>query len=500
MTTHNGDDLKLERVPTGIGGLDRILRGGLLSGGVYIIEGTPGTGKTILANQMCFNHVAAGGRVAFVTVLAESHTRMLQHLQPMTFFHEGAIPDRLYYVSGFRILENEGLKGVVDLLRREIKGHHATLLVLDGFATTEESASSPREFKKFVHEVQSHAAALECTILLLTNGSERTVSPEYTMVDGMIRLEDTLFHQRTERTLQVSKFRGSDFLPGRHPFRITSRGLEIFPRVEAAFAVPSVRDDYEPRRQSTGIATLDEILGGGLLAETSNGLYGPTGIGKTTLGLQYVAQSSAAEPGTFYGFFESPERLRVRAQTLGIDMRGLERRGAVELIWCPQGEHILDELGHRMIEAVRRRGVKRLFIDGYGALVESATTPGRMTRFVSTLSNELRAMKATVIMSMESRNVLGTATELPSIGLSSLLEGLILMRYTELEGRIRRVLSVTKIRESSFDPRLREFEITPRGIEIGAPIHGVEAALSGFAHEPRAVRAEYRPQGQRRED
>lgn len=493
--TGNGNTLKLERVPTGIAGLDRILCGGLLSGGVYIIEGVPGTGKTILANQICFNHVAGGGRVAFVTLLAESHTRMLQHLQPMTFYKEEAIPERLYYVSGFRILENEGLKGVIDLLRREIKGHGATLLVLDGFATAEESASSPREFKKFVHEVQSHAAALECTVLLLTNGSERTISPEYTMVDGVIHLEDTLFELRSERTLQVAKFRGSDFLPGKHSFRITARGHEIFPRVEAAFAMPTRQDAYSPRRLSTGIATLDAILGGGLIAETSTGLYGPTGIGKTTFGLQYLARSTPEEPGTFFGFFESPERLRARAEMLGVDLRGLERRGAVEVIWCPQGEHLLDELGHRMIEAVRRRGVRRLFIDGYGALIESATRPERMTRFISTLSNELRAHKATVVMSMESRNVMGTATELPSKGLSSLLEALILMRYTELESRMRRVISVTKIRDSAFDPSLREFDITARGIEIGERLHGVEAALSGFAREPRVVAAEDRPSG-----
>lgn len=498
--TGNGDVLKLERVPTRIAGLDRILCGGLLAGGVYIIEGAPGTGKTILANQICFEHVAAGGRSAFVTVLAESHTRMLQHLRTLSFYREDAIPDRLYYVSGFRILESEGLKGTVDLLRREIKGHRAMLLALDGLATAEESAPSAREFKKFVHEVQSHAAALECTILLLTNGSERDISPEYTMVDGVIHLEDLLFDQRTERTLQVSKFRGSDFLPGRHPLRITSRGHEIFPRVETAFAVPTVADSYSPRRQSTGIASLDPILGGGLLAETSNGIYGPTGIGKTTFGLQYLARSSVSEPGVFFGFFESPERLRARAETLGIDLRALERRGAVEIIWYPQGEHILDELGHRMVEAVRRRGVKRLFVDGYGALAESTTNPARMTRFVSTLGNELRALKATVVMSMESRNVLGTATELPSKGLSSLLEGLILMRYTELEGRLRRVLSITKIRDSGFDPRLREFEITGRGIEIGEPIQGVEAALSGFAREQRVAEPESRRPGRPPED
>ena len=153
-----------------------------------------------------------------------------------------------------------------------------------------------------------------------------------------------------------------------------------------------------------------------------------------------------------------------------------------------------------MIEAVRRRGVKRLFVDGYGALVESATNPERMTRFISTLGNELRALKATVIMSMESRNVLGTATELPDKGLSSLLEGLILMRYTELDGRIRRLVSVTKIRDSAFDPGLREFAITPHGIEIGAAIHGMEAVLSGFAREPKAVTPDSRAQGKHRED
>ena len=170
---------------------------------------------------------------------------------------------------------------------------------------------------------------------------------------------------------------------------------------------------------------------------------------------------------------------------LGIDLQGLERRGAVELIWYPQGEHILDELGHRMVEAVRRRGAKRLFVDGYGGLVESATNPRRMTRFISMLSNELRALGTTVIMSMESRNILGTAAELPEKGLSSLLEGLILMRYTEIDGSIRRVVSVTKIRDSGFDPSVRQFTMTQRGIEIGNPIHGLEAALSGFAHEPR---------------
>lgn len=477
-------ELELERVPTGIGGLDAILEGGLLSGGVYIVEGAPGAGKTILANQVCFNHVARGGRAAYITLLAESHARMLQHLRTMEFYDENAIPDRLYYVSGFAILESDGLKGILDLLRREIKGHKATFLVLDGFATTAESAATPRELKKFVHELQSHAAALECTVLLLTNGSHRETSPEYTMVDGVMRLEDRPIDQRTERTLQVAKFRGSDFLDGRHPFRITDRGLLIYPRIEAAFAVPSVRDIYTLRRQSTGVPGLDAMLGGGVMAETTMGLYGPTGSGKTTFGLQFLALSSAAEPGLFFGFYESPERLRVRAHSLGVDLAGLEQRGAVEIIWRPQGEYTLDELGHQLIDAVRRRGVKRLVMDGFGGLQSSAIDPARMSRFVSTLANEIRALNATMIMTMESTHILGSGMELPTRNLSSLLEGLIIFRYAELEGRLHRLVSITKLRDSSFDPSLREFEITPRGIEVGRAFRGVEGLMSGYAHEP----------------
>ncbi len=342
---------ELERVPTDIPGLDTILRGGLFKGAVYIIEGAPGAGKTIFANQTCFNHVERGGSAVFVTLLAESHTRMLQHLRPMSFYDESAIPDRLYYVSGFDILEADGLKGIVDLLRREIKGHKASLLVFDGFSVTQASASSEREFKKFIHDIQSHAAAAECTVIILTNGSTREIIPEYTMVDGVIELEDSRFEMRSERYLHVRKFRGSGFLRGRHAFRITERGIVVYPRIEATFATPSVQDKYQVRRISLGVGGLDAMVGGGLPAETTNGLLGPSGAGKTTLGLHYVGLSSASEPGLFVGFFESPERLRVKAESIGINLRALERRGDLELVWRPQGEHILDELGHDIINA-----------------------------------------------------------------------------------------------------------------------------------------------------
>jgi circadian clock protein KaiC len=488
MTQSKGN-LGLERMPTGVRGLDQILNGGLLRGAVYIVEGAPGAGKTVLTNQICFNHVHSGGRAVFVTLLAESHTRMLQHLQRMSFYDEDAIPDRLYYVSGFDVLESDGLKGIVDLLRREIKGHRASLLVLDGFSVTEESASSAREFKKFVHEIQSHTAASDCTVILLTNGANREVVPEYTMVDGIIELEDTLLDLRSERNLIVRKFRGSGYLSGRHVFEITENGVVVYPRAEAVFRKPSRTEEFKLRRLSTGVGGLDALIGGGLIAETTNGVLGPTGSGKTTLGLQYVGRSSAAEPGLFVGFYEGPERLRAKADAIGVDLRGPERRGHLEILWRPQGEHILDEIAHDIVEDIRRRGVKRLFIDGYGGISQSATHPERMTRYISVLSNEVRAAKATLIMTMETRDILGTRHRLPDQGMSSLLEGLIVMRYAELEARICRLLAITKIRDSDFDPFLHEYKITGRGIEVGGTFRGVEALLSGYGREPQAVLA-----------
>ena len=484
--TDTTDTMHIDRVPTGIPGLDAVLRGGFLKGGVYIIQGTPGAGKTILANQVCFNHVASGGRAAYVTLLAESHTRMLQHLRPLAFFDEAAIPETLYYVSAFRMLEDEGLKGLLDLLRREIRGHRASLLVLDGLVAAEETATSDREFKKFVHEVQSHAFANECTVLLLTTGATGKVNAEHTIVDGLIELDDRLFDMRTERSLQVRKFRGSGGLRGRHPFRITTDGLVVFPRIEAAFDTPSRPDSATSERIPSGIDGLDALNGGGVIAATTTALVGPTGIGKTTFGLHFLRHSSAAEPGLMFGFYETPERLKLKASLLGIDLAGLEAGGALEILWQPQGENLLDQLGHRLLDAVRRRGVRRLFVDGLGGFMESTAYPERISRFFSILANELRTLGATSLFTLETREIVSPSVQVPITGISSVVENMMVLRYVEVEARTRRLLSITKIRDSGFDPALHEFAITSQGVGIVGSFQRYESLLAGYAHRPEA--------------
>src|SRR6201986_1586831 len=158
MPTKKPDRPILKRIATGVPGLDTVLRGGFLRGGIFIVQGSPGAGETILGNQICFHHAAKGGRALYVTLLAENHARMLLHIGQLGFFEEAIIPDRLYYISAFRALEQEGLAAVLNLLRREVQVRGTSLLVLDGVSALEETAGSGREFKKFIHELQAQAA------------------------------------------------------------------------------------------------------------------------------------------------------------------------------------------------------------------------------------------------------------------------------------------------------------------------------------------------------
>ncbi|MGE3282590.1 MAG: RAD55 family ATPase [Alphaproteobacteria bacterium] len=475
---------ELTRVPSTVPGLDTVLGGGFFSGGLYLILGVAGAGKTVLGSQIIYSRAARGGRALFVTALGESHGRMLAHLQPMRFFDQSLVPDRITYISAYQALDDDenGLKRLLDLLRREVQASSATLLVLDGLSAIVARASSLFAMKRFTHELQILASATDCTMFLLTTGSGAMTGPEHTMVDGVIELKQRLYSSRNERRLQVHKIRGSGFLEGEHAYRISREGLTVFPRFEAQYGVPERRALPVARRQTSGIASLDALLDGGLPAAAQVSLVGPSGTGKTTFCLQFISASSAAEPGLLLGCFEPPERLRLKAETMGFGLAAAEQRGDVELIWCPIGEQSLDELAHKLLDAVRRRGVKRLVIDGIIGFEQAALEKERMVRFWSALSSELRALDVTTLHTTELPEMTGAELRLPQ-GISPLAETLILLRYVELRSRLYRLISVFKMRDGAFDTTIRQFSITDEGIVIEKPFEGVEAILSGVPRE-----------------
>ena len=484
------DDGEIARVPSHVPGLDAILCGGFLRGGLYMVQGPPGAGKTILASQVLYGHAAAGHRALFITVLGENHGRMFTvlgenhgrmftHLRPMRFFDPSVIPDKVTYISAYHALEEEGLNGLSTLLRREVQAHGATLLVLDGMSAVKDKAGTGFEMKRFTHELQTLASVTDCTMFLLTT-SDAMSAPERTMVDGLIELRQRLYGLRNERRLHVYKMRGSAFLEGEHAFRITRDGVTVFPRIEVLLATPTCRDAPPATRVSSGVASLDAMFGGGIPAASVTALVGPSGAGKTTLGLHFLSSSSADEPGLWFGCDEPPERLRLKAARMGLGLAAAEQRGDVELLWYPTGEHILDELAHRLLDAVRRRGVKRLVIDGVSGFQQTALEPERIVRFWSTLSNELRGLGVTTVHTSWLPDLVGTEIRLPATGIAPLAEVMVLMRYVELRSRLYRLISLVKVREDAFDPTIREFTIGGAGAVVGEPFEGVERVLSGM--------------------
>jgi circadian clock protein KaiC len=476
------------RVTSGIAGLDTVLLGGVFEGGIYIVQGPPGAGKTILTSQICCHHAAEGGVALFVTLLAENHGRLIANLRTLSFFDEKLIPERLSYISGFAELRDGGLKGVVDLLRREIQRRRCTTLVVDGLVTAQASAASDEEFKEFVHNLQEIALATRCTMFLTTNVGDGD-SPEQTMVDGLIALRENVGSSRTDSLLQVTKFRGSGFLRGPHSYQITSAGILVHPRIEALLAYPSRADDREPGRTPAGNEQLDLLLGGGVPVASTTMIMGPSGIGKTTLGLQFLSKSSAAEPGLMFSFYETPTRLRAKADSICPALSPLLDAGVVEVLWQNPLSDVIDAYGGRLLETVRRRKIQRLFIDGLTGFKSAAFDPSRIGHFFAALANELRVLGVTTFYSLEVPDILGPAIRAPIDDLSSLAENLVLLRYVELRSQLYRLISVIKVRDSDFDPSLREFTIDSEGLAIRDTPATAEAILSSLASNGEQVRA-----------
>jgi len=460
------------RMPTGIPGLGTILNGGFLQGGVYIVQGAPGTGKTTLASQICFHHVAHGGRALYTTLLAEYHDRMMQHMGGMSFFDMSRIPDQLTYLNGFGTLREGGYRALRDFLRREVVAHGATILVLDGFATAQRVSPEEQNFNEFVHELQGVAIATGCTMLLLSSAETVKETPEYTIVDGIVELNDELIDWSSESTLRVVKLRGSRYLRGRHAFRITDDGLVVYPRIEALLARPSRPDPGAGGTVPSGVDRLDAMLGGGLPGASTTMVMGPSGMGKTTLGLQFLSRCSEGEPGLLFGFHEMPARIHAKAEAVCQPLLGLLDGGAVEVLWQPPTDGLLDAYGERLLENVRRRGVRRLFIDGLDAFQSAAVKPVRLNQYLTALMNELRALGVTTVYAFPVPDIIGPHIRAPVGELTIPSDNLVVMRYVERGSRLHRIISVIKVRNSDFDQTTYEYVTTGQGLQIGDVLDG----------------------------
>lgn len=476
---------QLARLQSGIEGLDALLKGGLVAGASYMIQGRPGSGKTILASQIAYNHAARGGRVLFATLLSESHERLLQFLSTLSFFDRERVGSEIQYVSAFDTLETEGLDEVVKLLRREISRQKASVLVVDGVLNARSRAGSSLDTKKFIAELQGHAAFAGCTVLFLTSARVDDSSPEHTMVDGVIELSEEVFGVRASRRLHLRKTRGSGAVGGLHEMEITDQGIVVYPRLESMVNRMEDRWSTDGPLLHSGIADLDEMIGGGLQPNSISLVIGPSGVGKTTIGMHFVNQATLADPALIFGFYETEARLRSKSRALGLNLEKGFDSGALQLLWQPTTERMLDSLGYRLLDAVRAGGIKRVLIDSLGGMARSSTNPGRHVEFFTALLQELRAMQTTVMATWEIRDLFDANAHAPAMELSSLFDNLLLLRFAEVRSELRRVLSVVKVRDRPYEPTLRELVIGGDGVRLNRAFDTISTVhLGGPSSQP----------------
>jgi circadian clock protein KaiC len=354
----------------------------------------------------------------------------------------------------------------------------------------------------FLHGLYVSAEITRCpTVLLMQTPPSTELLREQAIVEGLIELVMPMYGMRAARELQVRKFRGSAFLEGRHPYAITQAGIVVHPRTEEVLAAAPVASPVmvataqQESKKSIGIPRLDEMMRGGLPAGSITLLLGASGTGKTLLGSHFLlAGSTQGEPGLYFGFSETASQMARKLARLGLDITRARAEGYLEVLWQSPLQPILDVSAERLLEALRRGSVRRLFIDGLRGWQRAPGATSRLDLFLTALFSELQALKVTTMCSVELPALFSPTLELPMAisGIADLADNLLFLRYVELESQLYRLLSILKMRESGYDPAIREFRITAQGIDVASTFASAQAILTGVAL-PRSRKEQIQP-------
>ena len=460
---HAADTVEFARISTGSVQADEILGGGFPANSINIVMGQPGTGKTIFAEQLLFHNATTERPLIYLTTLSEPMSKVVSYAQRLRFFDVDKIGTRVVYDELGAELAANGPEALVTRVSDVIKQYSPAIIVIDSFKAVHDLAESTPAMRRLVSRLAGVVSAYEVTVFLLGEYTQANIEsyPEFAVADSIIQLERNVLGSRDERYFRVLKLRGSAYQEGQHAFRITDRGLSIFPRL----VTPDFRT-YTPtlERTATGIDGMDDLVGGGLWRGSTTLLVGPTGSGKSTIALQFALEAyHRGEPSLFVNFQENPAQVQRMVRALGVDPHEAAQHGLHHLYASPV-ELQIDSVIIDIFSFIEREGVKRVVIDAVGDLITAASDPKRLHDFMYSLVQHFVVRNVTSMLNLEALvGVTGSREE--EQRWSYMSDNVLLLSRTE-EGDANRSLHVIKTRNSNHDPRAHRVEIRQDGVHV----------------------------------
>jgi circadian clock protein KaiC len=442
--------------------LDDVLGGGLPANAITMLVGLPGTGKTILAQQYVFANATPERPAFYLSTVSEPFDKILRYGQTLGFFDAKAVGHSIFYDDLGTILNERGLDGVVEQVSAILRERRPGIMVIDSFKALS-AYGSGADFRRFLHNLAGHLSAFPVSSFWVGEYDEDEIAaaPEFAVADAIIGLSTARTAERETRSLRVLKLRGSRYAPGRHAYRISENGIDVFPRLADRVDVSGYA--LGVGRHSSGIAALDQMLGDGYWPGASTLCAGPSGCGKTLMGLHFVFNGvRQGEPGVLATFQEHPTLL---ARIVGSFGWSLDEE-SVELMYRSPVDLYIDEWVYDLLAAVERSGARRVLIDSITDLQFAASDEIRFREYMYSLVQRFSRQGVSLFMTSELPDLF-QITRLSEFGVSHLSDNVVLLQYVRDGSTVQRTVTVLKTRASRHEPVIREFRITPEGMVLG---------------------------------
>jgi circadian clock protein KaiC len=472
----------INRLPTGVPGLDEIIGGGLPEFSFNIIAGAPGSGKTTLAHQFVFANATPERPALYFTVLGESAIKMLRYQQQYSFFDPAKLPDSIRFINLSQVVLEQDLGAVLLEIIKEVEKTSPSVVVVDSFRTMVRRPQSDMDLQSFIQRLALFLASWQATTFLIGEYAEDELrdNPIFTVADGLIWLRQTTERNSIVRKLQIIKLRGQDSVPGLHTFRITDAGVQAFSRTFGL--VGRGKNTHTGGRLCFGIPELDKMLDGGVRVGDSVLIAGSSGTGKSVLATQFIAEGiRRGEPGIVAVFEERPEAYAQRAANLGLDLETPQKDGKLTILYLRPLDLSVDETMQAILDAVKKISAKRLVIDSLAGF-EMALAPGFRADFRESLYRMIFALTGIGVTILSTVEVDESFTEFPfsTYSISFLCDDIVRLRYVSIDGKLRKILVVIKMRGGNHAKDIREYEITSKGLVIlGKALINFQGLITG---------------------